>query len=126
LGSQDVALGDLDGDGDLDAFVVNSNGHNTVWLNDGRGHFGDSGQMLGYSIGHAIDLGDVDGDGDLDAFVGNNGANEVWLNDGGAQGGTPGNFTDSGQTLGNSYARVVSLADLDGDSDLDAFVVTAQ
>lgn len=122
LGSQDVALGDLDGDGDLDAFVVNSDGYNAVWLNDGRRQLSDSGQVVGYAAGYAIDLGDVDGDGDLDAFVGNNGANEVWLNDGGAQGGRAGNFVDSGQALGNSYARVVSLADLDGDGDLDAFV----
>lgn len=38
-----VALGDLDGDGDLDAFLANEENEvpvaNTVWLNDGRGHF---------------------------------------------------------------------------------------
>ncbi len=34
-----VALGDLDGDGDLDAFVaITSKGHR-VWLNDGSGNF---------------------------------------------------------------------------------------
>ncbi len=54
--------------------------------------------------------------------LGNDGANKIWLNDGDVQGGTPGNFTDSGQALGNSNTRVVTLADLDGDGDLDAFV----
>ena len=47
--SDNVDLGDLDGDGDLVAFVVNgtSSGQpNKVWLNDGSGNFTDSGQSL--------------------------------------------------------------------------------
>ena len=41
-----VALGDLDGDGDLDAWVANGSWGdqpNRVWLNDGKGQFTDSG-----------------------------------------------------------------------------------
>lgn len=38
--SREVALGDLDGDGDLDAVVANgSDRAETVWLNDGTGSF---------------------------------------------------------------------------------------
>ena len=123
-----VALGDLDGDGDLDAFEVNLGGRsesinsvtgNMVWLNDGTGHFTDSEQRLGNSDGHAIALGDLDGDGDLDAFVGNahfGRADEVWLNDGDGQ------FTNSGQRLGDANTRTVVLDDVDRDGDLDAFV----
>jgi len=112
--SDNVALGDLDGDGDLDAFVAN-HGAQKVWLNDGSGTFTDSGQSLGTNYSYSVALGDLDCDGDLDAFVGNWGSNKVWLNDG------SGTFTDSGQNLGSSDSVVVTLGDLDCDGDLDAF-----
>ena len=114
-----VSLGDLDGDGDLDAFVANFTGQpDRVLLNNGDGTFTDTGWALGNASTAAVSLGDLDGDGDLDAFVasyGNQG-NRVWLNDG------SGTFSDSGQSLGSSSSVGVSLGDLDGDGDLDAFV----
>ncbi len=126
-----VALGDVDGDGDLDAFVGNKRDSgsvavgspaNEVWINDGAGCFADSGQLLGRANSYAVALGDLDGDGDLDAFVGNGDprtsgqADEVWLNDG------SGRFTDSGQHLGDANTRVVTLIDVENDGDLDASV----
>ena len=122
--SRGVALGDVDGDGDLDAFVVNNAQANRVWLNDGLGIFSSGWELkLGSSTSRRVALGDVDGDGDLDAFVANNNkANRVWLNNGGT-------FTDSGlgyevDGLNASYGGVI-LGDIDGDYDLDAFVVNA-
>ncbi len=118
LGSSDswsMALGDVDGDGDLDAFVTNLYQANKVWLNDGTGTFSDSGQSLGSSQSLGSALGDVDGDGDLDAFVANFDGNKVWSNDG------TGTFEDSSQSLGGGN-RGVALGDMDGDGDLDAFV----
>ena len=47
--TSNVELGDVDGDGDLDAFVANHNQDNKVWINDGNGNFTDSGQSLGTS-----------------------------------------------------------------------------
>jgi hypothetical protein len=123
--SEEVALGDLDDDGDLDAFVVNWNGKpDQVFLNDGHGKFSDSGQQLGNWFGSDVALGDVDQDGDLDALVSNNGedadnATVLWLNDG------HGKFTDSGQRLGFTNASAVALGDLDGDRDLDAFIANS-
>ncbi len=115
--SWSVALGDLDGDGDLDAMVANSNQPNTVWTNDGTGRFTNSGQTLGSSFSLSVALGDLDGDGDLDAVVANyDEPNTVWTNDG------TGTFTNSGQTLGSSSSLSVALGDLDGDGDLDAMV----
>ncbi|MCC6191769.1 MAG: VCBS repeat-containing protein [Anaerolineales bacterium] len=132
LGSMAVALGDVDGDGDLDIFLGNATSvrdthgttrrdePNTVWLNDGHGRFADSGQRLGRAETYAVALGDVDSDGDLDAWAGNRGADEVWLN-----GGT-GRFVDSGQALGSGQTRFAALADLDGDGDLDALAAGAE
>ena len=136
--SWSAALGDLDGDGDIDAFVGNfasadnvnpgPYGPNRVFLNDGSGTYVDSGQMLGTAQTTSVDLGDVDGDGDLDAFVGNmdccggspvGPSDRVWLNDG------SGVFSDSGQVLGLAWSHSVSLGDIDGDMDLDALVVQA-
>lgn len=127
FGTQAVALGDVDSDGDLDIFDANSssmgdgvgdtvrNQPNMVWLNDGSGGFSDSGQRLGKNESHAVKLGDLDQDGDLDAFIGNRGADSVWFNDG------FGLFSDSGQALGGGNTQLVMLGDLDSDGDLDAY-----
>ncbi|MCK4791683.1 MAG: VCBS repeat-containing protein [Desulfobacteraceae bacterium] len=115
--SYGVKLGDLDGDGDLDAFISNYISQaNKVWLNDGSGTFTDSGQSLGSGYSFCVALGDIDSDGDLDAFVANDGPNKVWLNDG------VGTFTDSGQSLGSGYSKGARLGDVDCDGDFDAFV----
>ena len=78
-GAEAVALGDMDGDGDLDAFFGNNAlppgeegtervlQPNQVWWNDGAGNFTDSGQSLGRAATKAVALGDLDGDGKLDA-----------------------------------------------------------
>ena len=113
-----VELGDLDGDGDLDAFTANGNQEgNQIWLNE-NGAFTNSGQGLGDQTSNDVALGDLDGDGDLDAFVANATGNRVWINDGGI-------LTANGQELGSSPSYGVSLGDLDRDGDLDAFVTNA-
>jgi len=59
--SYGVALGDVDGDGDLDAFVANVGQVNRVWENDGSGTFFGAWQVLGASGSIDVALGDVDG-----------------------------------------------------------------
>jgi len=130
LAMRAAALGDLDDDGDLDLFaavIAPKRGRNTdpadrVILNDGSGHFTDSGQRLGESDSTAVALGDVDGDGDLDALVGTGRGALVWINRGGAQGGQVGTFAFSGQKISGGQIKGVFLSDLDGDGDLDALI----
>jgi uncharacterized repeat protein (TIGR01451 family) len=124
--SADVALGDVDGDGDLDAVVANvMDNPQLVYLNDGAGGFtlhpGDPAFGLGESL--AVSLGDLDGDGDLDALVanGDGAAQDVYLNDGdGAFAAHP-----SAPTFGTGDSRGVALGDVDDDGDLDALVANA-
>ena len=72
-------MGDLDGDGDLDAFVANGGQANRIWMND-AGQFTDSGQLVGLYSSVAVSLGDLDQDGDLDIVAGSRGeARILWL-----------------------------------------------
>jgi len=115
-----VALGDIDGDGDLDAVIADT-GPNTVYTNTNQsGIFSDTAQSLGDSWSNAVALGDLDGDGDLDAVFANDGADKVYINEGGDQGGAPGEFSVSDQNLGDSWSSAVALGDVDGDGYLDA------
>jgi hypothetical protein len=90
-----VVLADLDGDGDLDAFVAN--GHvferpsragveraqrPLLLLGDGRGRFVEQRFDAPAGLGRGVAAADYDGDGDVDVAVQHNGgAPELWRND---------------------------------------------
>lgn len=117
-----AGLGDLDGDGDLDAVFANPMGNPAqVWLNDGQGLFVDIGQKL-TQYGHGVGLADFDGDGDLDAVIVCHQAilsTKIYLNDGSGQ------FTDSGQDFDDDRfsAADVNLLDLNGDGFVDIHIL---
>jgi hypothetical protein len=127
---EEMALGDLDGDGDLDLFaavIAPNQGRNRdradrVLFNDGAGSFEDSGQRLGDTDSRAVALGDLDGDGDLDALVGKGHGAEPWMNQGGAQGGEAGTFALASYRIPGGQTKAVLLSDLDGDGDLDVLL----
>lgn len=77
-----VALGDLNGDGYLDAFITNFGLPDQVWSNDGTGYFIGTGVELGGdATTRGVALGDLDDDGDIDAFVADfgGGSNHIWF-----------------------------------------------
>ncbi|MFO7680674.1 MAG: VCBS repeat-containing protein [Chloroflexota bacterium] len=111
--SMAVALGDVNGDGFLDA-VVGNNGPDEVWLNDGQGNFSLR-QRLGRGLTWSAYLADLDGDGDLDLVVGGETNGRVWLNDG------SGHFR-RGQGFAYGRYEAIAVGDVTGDGVVDIFV----
>ena len=115
--SHSLALGDLDGDGDLDVVLVAQGGPPSggVYLNDCKGRF-TAGARVGASSIEKVALADFDGDGDRDIFLACIGPNEVWVNDGRA------GFTDAGVRLGKDWSWELAIGDFNGDRLPDVFV----
>ncbi len=126
-GNLDVDLADLDGDGDIDAFVSgdqdNAANYDFVFLNNGEGYFQSNNQRLDQQMIYSSVLGDIDGDGDIDAITirdFNQGYQlKTWKNFGN------GTFGFNGQSsalnlenLSRDYLDL-ELIDLDLDGDLD-------
>jgi len=115
-----LALGDYDGDGDLDLIEGSLIGPmtNQVYLNDGNGNFAADGSLLpGPSHITSLCSGDLDADGDLDVVASSRGTTEsgswIWFNDG------AGTFDVVETVVGSAGAYGQALGDLDGDGDLD-------
>ncbi|MGL4309877.1 MAG: beta strand repeat-containing protein, partial [Paracoccaceae bacterium] len=121
------AFADLDGNGDLDLVSGAADGTLRVWTNTGgvfAAQIGTANPFAGIDVDSysAPSFADLDGDGDLDLVVGTRaGTVRVWTNAGGV-------FTE--QTGANNPFNGIdvgsfstpTLADLDGDGDLDLVV----
>ncbi|GAB4021308.1 beta strand repeat-containing protein [Spirosoma koreense] len=124
-GAQGVMVGDIDGDGDLDMIVANSNSTDvSLRFNDGSGNFSRPATNAEVTVGdspYSVALGDVDGDGDLDLLAANfYGASvSVRLNNGSGIFTAPTLNPDPGV---GSRPYSVALGDVDGDRDLDMLV----
>jgi hypothetical protein len=123
--SNDIAVGDLDGDGDPDLVVI-SQGDNLannvidLYFNNGNGTFTQTTDLGGHGPTR-LALGDLDGDGDLDLalanFWGQAGDVSVLLNNGNGAFGP-----ETVYPIG-SRPHGITAADLDGDGDRDLAVV---
>lgn len=125
-----VALIDVENDGDLDIYFVQSGGSldgtervgNQLYLNNGHGRFNRTSESgaedSGYGMGPAV--GDYDGDGSVDLFVTNVGQNRLFRNTG------DGTFVDQTATANvgtGGFSTASTFGDFDSDGDLDLFVV---
>jgi hypothetical protein len=135
IGSESIpALGDIDGDGDLDLLVAPK--IDPLLLNTARLHvFTNTGSAtapafaltdtiaLATSYHYAPVLGDLDGDGKLDLVLGTwNDGVQIYWNRGTA--GAPAWEQDTAATirLTRGSNATPALGDIDGDGDLDMFI----
>jgi hypothetical protein len=113
--SSSPALGDLDGDGDLEIVVGSSDDKVYAWHADGTLVTGWPQTTGGYAGTPA--LGDIDGDGDPEVVVGSYDAYVyAWHSDGTPVAGWPQWVRD--------HADTPALGDLDGDGDLEVVAGT--
>jgi len=128
-----VALFDMDGDGDLDLYALQSGDldagkgdprpGNRLFANRGDGTFEDVTERAGVGdtgFAYGCAVGDFDGDGRLDLYVTNVGPNVLYRNLG------DGRFEDVTDAAGvacEDWGTAASFVDHDGDGDLDLFVV---
>jgi hypothetical protein len=121
-GSNDIELGDVDGDNDLDIIIGNF-GQNRLYLNDGSGNFTDvtgSNLPVFENASNDIEFEDVDGDNDLDIFTANYmQQNQLYLNNGN---GVFTVATSSNLPVDTDHSRDAEFGDVDGDNDLDIFI----
>lgn len=125
---QDLEFGDVDGDGDAD-LVAASDGNNSIYLNDGNGHFvlrqGAIPIRQTSEQTREADFADIDSDGDLDLYFANvalggpgDARDRLLINDGFGQF----SVAKSGQMPiddGSILTMDADFVDLDDDGDID-------
>lgn len=126
-----AALFDANGDGHLDAYLVQGGAvrtprkdrsPNRFYLGNGDGTFTDATESSGAGdrgYGMGVSTGDYDGDGDVDLYVSNLERNTLLQNDG------EGHFTDVTEASGTgstAWSASSAFLDYDDDGDLDLFV----
>lgn len=124
-----VAVGDYDGDGDDDIYLLNQLGPNGLFRNHGDGTFQNVTDEVGVALKDRICVGatfsDYDNDGDQDLFVtSTRGGNALFRNEG------QGRFTEWTKEAGLEHlghSQTAAFFDYDNDGWLDLYLVqTAQ
>jgi len=127
-----AALFDMDGDGDLDLYLVQSGSvrdsgkkdpSSRLYRNRGDGTFDDVTSGSGVDVGGygmGVASGDYDNDGDADLFVTNAGPSVLLRNDGA---GRFVNVTKAAGVAGQGWSTSAAFFDADADGDLDLFVL---
>jgi hypothetical protein len=122
-----IAIGDVNGDGKPDLYLVNAPESNRLYIQETPFKFKDMTEASNTSgedrWGAGTAMADIDNDGDLDIYVCNYDApNQLFINQGA---GKP--FTESAAAYGLDMVDASifpTFADYDNDGNLDVFVLT--
>jgi hypothetical protein len=119
---QAVAVGDFNGDGNLDLAVANSTSNTvSVLLGNGDGTFGPKVDYVTGSTPEGVAVGDFNGDGHLDLAVTNSTSNTVSI----LLGNGDGTFQAKTDYATGKQPRGIAVADFNRDGNLDVVVTNA-
>jgi hypothetical protein len=125
--SRGASFADVNGDGHLDLYQLNTDLPNRLYLNDGKNHFERQWEtgLEDDGSGQTACFADIDGDGDNDLFFTNfDKTNKLYINNG------RGEFTDATEESGLTSAAdsggfQCEFGDIDNDGDLDLHIANS-
>lgn len=123
--TEDGAVIDVDGDGDLDLLFVGEdlNGIDELYLREGDAWLSFAEGLPAANVTNGLDAADLDGDGLPEVVLANRGPNSVWSADG------TGGFVDVTEDWlpdVDDASQDAELVDMDGDGQLDLLFANEQ